>query len=83
MTSSAADVFDRHPMLVLLVLTLAFYWKLVLTDQFTFLENPDLAYQELPWYQFQARAIHRGAFPLWDPYQWCGQSVLEIGRAHV
>ncbi|MBI3693481.1 MAG: YfhO family protein, partial [Acidobacteria bacterium] len=60
----------------LLALTLAFYWKLALTSQFTFLETPDLAYQVLPWWQMQARAMQRGVFPLWDPYQWAGQPVL-------
>jgi len=70
------DLFDRRPLLVLALFTVAFYWKLTLTAQFTFLETPDLAYQVLPWYQFQARALHRGVFPLWDPYQWSGQSVL-------
>ena len=71
-----ADVFERHPLLVLLLLTVAFYWKLTLTSQFTFLETPDLAYQVLPWYQFEARSFHSGVFPLWDPYQWSGQSLL-------
>ncbi len=70
------DLFDRHPLLILLLATVCFYWKLTLTTQFTYLETPDLAYQVLPWYQFQARAMHAGAFPLWDPYQWSGQPVL-------
>jgi hypothetical protein len=71
-----ADFFDRHPLVVLLLLTLAFYWKLALSNQFTYLETPDVACQVLPWYQSQARAFHSGVFPLWDPYQWSGQSVL-------
>ncbi len=62
--------------IILLILTVTFYWKLALTDQFTFLENPDLAYQVLPWYQFEARAMRRATLPLWDPFEWCGQSVL-------
>lgn len=77
MTSSPRpDVFDRHPIVVLVALTLIFYWKLAFTDQFTFLETPDLAFQDLPWYQFQARSMHQGTFPLWDPFQWCGQTVV-------
>jgi hypothetical protein len=58
------------------VLTIAFYWKLTASNQFTFLTSPDLAYQVLPWYQFQARAWQSGTFPLWDPHQWCGQPLL-------
>jgi hypothetical protein len=26
--------------------------------------------------EFQAREIHRARFPLWDPYIWCGQSLI-------
>ena len=59
----------------LAVMTALFYWKLTLTRQFTFLSSPDLIYQVLPWYGFQARAWHTGVMPLWDPYQWCGQSL--------
>lgn len=62
--------------LLLAVVTVGFYWKLTLRPGFTFLDSPDLAYMVLPWYQFQARAWHAGGFPLWDPYQWCGQSLL-------
>ena len=62
--------------LLLAVLVVAFYWKLTLSREFTFLASPDLAYQVLPWYEFQARAWHSGTFPLWDPYQWCGQPLL-------
>ncbi len=65
--------------LLLLALTVGFYWKLVLTDQYTWLESPDLAYQVLPWYQFQAGEWNQGSFPLWDPYLWGGQSL--IGQA--
>jgi hypothetical protein len=73
---SAPDFFDRRPVLVLAILAAAFYWKLTLSQQFTFLETPDLAFQVLPWFQLQARAWHHGVFPLWDPFQWCGQPLL-------
>jgi len=61
---------------VLLVLTVAFYWKLTLTDQYIWFDHPDQSYLELPRMQFQAREIHRARFPLWDPYIWCGQSLI-------
>ncbi|HZS50092.1 MAG TPA: hypothetical protein VFA54_04475 [Bryobacterales bacterium] len=72
----APDLFDRRPILILILLTIGFFWRLVLSRQFTFLESPDLAYQVLPWYQVEARAFHHGVFPMWDPYQWSGQSLL-------
>ena len=70
------DLFDRRPLVVILVLVVLFFWKLSLTHQFTFADNPDLAYQVLPWYEVQAQAWHEGVFPMWDPYHWAGQSLL-------
>jgi hypothetical protein len=61
---------------LLLLICLGFYWKLVLTDQYTYLENPDLVYQQLPWFQFQATEWRHLRPPLWDPHQWCGQPFL-------
>jgi hypothetical protein len=70
------DLFERRPVVLLVLLVLLFFWKLSFSDQFTFLDSPDLAYQVLPWYQVQARSWHDGVFPMWDPYQWAGQSIL-------
>ena len=66
------------PVLLLLIFV-CYFWKLLLTNQYTWLENPDLANQVLPWYQLQAGEWHRGRFPLWDPYLWGGQPL--IGQA--
>ena len=62
--------------MILLVLTLAFYWKLTLTNQYIWFDHSDMSYLELPRLQFQARELHRLRFPLWDPYIWCGQSLI-------
>jgi hypothetical protein len=62
--------------LLLAAAVICFFWKLVLTDQYTWLENHDAADQILPWFQYQAREWHEGRFPLWDPYQWGGQSLI-------
>ena len=70
------DWFDKRPLVLLVVFTVLFFWRLALSDQFTFLDSPDLTYQVLPWYQVQARSWHNGEFPLWDPYQWVGQSLI-------
>ena len=70
------DIFERRPVILLIVLAVLFFWKLSFSEQFTFLDSPDLAYQVLPWYQVQARSWHEGVFPMWDPYQWGGQSIL-------
>lgn len=36
---------------ILFVLVSGFYWKL-LTRQYTWMDQPDMAHQVLPWYQF-------------------------------
>jgi hypothetical protein len=61
---------------LLLVIVVGFFWKLLLTNQYTWLDSPDYAYQVLPWYQFQAGEWHQGRFPLWDPYLWGGQPLV-------
>lgn len=60
---------------VVAVLVAAFFWKL-LTRQYTWMDHPDMAYQVLPWLQFQASSWHRGEFPLWDPHVWGGQPLI-------
>ncbi len=63
------------PLLVVLI-TVGFWWKLVLSNEFTYLNSPDLARQVLPWYQFEASEWHHGRIPLWDPNQWFGQPLI-------
>ena len=70
------DLFDRCPLVVILVLVVLFFWRLSLSGQYTFLDAADPAYQVLPWYEVQAQAWHDGVFPMWDPYNWAGQSLL-------
>jgi hypothetical protein len=60
----------------LLVLTAAFYWKLTISHEWTFLEGPDLANVVRPWLDFEAREFHAGRFPLWDPYEWAGHTLI-------
>ncbi len=64
------------PVLLLLLLTVAFYWKLTLTRQYHWFDHPDMAHLELPRLAFQAREIHKGNFPLWDPHIWSGQPLI-------
>ena len=69
----------RGPALLFLI-TVGIFWKLVLTNQYTWLDAPDYVNQVLPWYQFQAGEWHQGHFPLWDPYHWGGQSLIGQGQ---
>lgn len=63
--------------LALVLLTVCVFWKMLLTDQYTWLNSPDFAYQVAPWLQFQAAQWHQGhPFPLWDPHHLAGQSLI-------
>jgi hypothetical protein len=64
---------------LLLIIFVGFFWKLVLTDQFTWLENPDMAWQVMPWLNMQSYAWRHAIFPAWDPYLYCGQPL--VGQA--
>jgi hypothetical protein len=68
----------RYPLL-LTAIVIGFYWKLVFTNEYTWLQAPDFASQLMPWYQFQVSEWHAGRIPLWTPYEWGGQSL--IGQA--
>jgi len=66
------------PALLFLVMVFAF-WRILLTDQYSWLNGYDMTSQFLPWLQFQAGEWHAGRFPLWSPYEWGGQNL--IGQA--
>ncbi len=65
--------------IALLLVTVAFYWKLLLPRQYTWVAGGDVAWEVLPWFQEEARQWKQGAFPLWDPHTWLGQPT--IGQA--
>jgi hypothetical protein len=62
--------------LCLALLVCGFLWKLTLTSQYTWIDNPDITRMDVPRLQFQRATWHNGEFPLWDPHQWCGQPFL-------
>ena len=64
----------------LLLIVILFHWRLTLTHQYTWLENPDLANLVLPWIQFQAGEWHQHHFALWDPNSWFGQPLFGQGQ---
>ena len=65
--------------LLLLLLSVLFFWKLAATSEYMWMDSPDLANQVLPWWNHQAREWHAGRFPAWEPNQWAGQPL--IGQA--
>jgi hypothetical protein len=54
----------------------AFCWKLALSPDYTWIDNPDVTQMDIPRLQFQHDTFASGRFPLWDPHLWCGQPFL-------
>jgi hypothetical protein len=61
---------------LLLAITLAFSWKVVLSGQYTCLNSPDIVSHVIPWLQEEATQWHSQHFPLWDTHQWGGAPLL-------
>lgn len=61
------------PVLLLFAGVITVLWKLILTNQYTFLESPDLANQVMPWLEAQVFSLRHFSILLWDPYEWFGQ----------
>jgi hypothetical protein len=70
--------------LVLFVICCGFCWKLVLSNQYTWIDNHDIVNMDVPRLQFQRATWHNHEFPLWDPHLWCGQPFLGqiVGAAY-
>ncbi|HUJ49230.1 MAG TPA: hypothetical protein VLW25_03500, partial [Bryobacteraceae bacterium] len=66
--------------LVLLLLIIGFFWKLVLTSQYTWIASFDLSDQVVPWLNYEAQQFHLHHLPLWDPFLFGGQSLLGEGQ---
>jgi hypothetical protein len=81
--SAPADLSRWAAAVLLIVVITGFYWRLVFTDQYTWLGGEDTASQVLPWYQFEAGEWHRGHIPLWDPNMFGGQPLLAQAQPGV
>ncbi len=82
--SSAPPDLSRWAAAALLIVVITgFYWRLVFTDQYTWLGGEDTASQVLPWFQFEAGEWHKGHIPLWDPNMFGGQPLLAQAQPGV
>ncbi|MBI4891228.1 MAG: hypothetical protein HY821_11435 [Acidobacteria bacterium] len=64
------------PILVLAAVSIAFYWRISLTDQYIWFDHSDMAYLELPRLQYEAREIHTGRLPMWNNGLFYGQPLI-------
>jgi hypothetical protein len=61
--------------LLSLLITL-FYWKVLLTKQFSLLTSFEAANQAYTWSSFIARSLKAGQWPVWDPFTFSGRSFV-------
>ncbi|HYP15285.1 MAG TPA: hypothetical protein VEQ63_15255 [Bryobacteraceae bacterium] len=53
------------------------YWRLTISPgTFIWFDHYDMCQLELPRFQFVARELHQGRFPLWNPHAWSGQPTI-------
>jgi len=57
-----------------LALTVAiFFWKTLLTNQFTRIIGSEAVNYNYSWLRFWVSSLRQGHLPLWDPYAFCGR----------
>ncbi len=61
-------------LLLLLLIMVLFYWKILLTRQFSILTDFEGANQTYSWFHFWVATLRQGVAPLWDPYVFSGRS---------
>ena len=61
-------------LLLFLPVTALFYWKILLTRQFSLLTDSEAVNQGYSWLQFAITSIRQGNLPMWDPYTLGGHS---------
>ena len=70
---------------LLFVICCCFSWKLALSSDYTWIDDPDSVHMDVPRLQFQWTTWQdHHQFPLWDPHLWCGQPFLGeiVGAAY-
>ena len=67
---------DLLSVALLAVLTVAYFWKIIFTNDYHMLNWQDNLVQVYPWYSFAGRSFKSGFIPLWNPYQYSGYPFL-------
>jgi len=62
---------------VFLILALLYYWRILISRQFSLLTGFEGANQAYAWYTFLVRSLQTHASPLWDPYSFGGHPFVE------
>jgi hypothetical protein len=64
----------KMPLLALLI-TICFYWKLTLSGQYSWMDQPDNTGQVMTMVQEETVQWRHGHFPLWDAHMWGGEPI--------
>jgi hypothetical protein len=75
------ETADAAALVVLAVLTLAFFWKIALTNRI--LAGLDLFAYFYPYRDFAGEALRSGRLPLWNPYLFMGAPLLANSQVAV
>jgi hypothetical protein len=59
---------------LLLLLTVIFYWKIILVHQYSMLMGYEGVNQAYAWFNFWVSTIRQGIWPLWDPFTFSGHA---------
>ena len=65
---------DLKAAAILLAFTTFFYWKILLTSQFSLLLEYEAANQAYSWLNFWVSTVRQGIWPVWDPFAFSGHS---------
>jgi hypothetical protein len=61
---------------LLFLCTIAFFWRIIFTNEYTLFAQHDNAVVFYPWFQYMSQAIKHGTLPLWDPYTFSGHTFI-------
>jgi len=83
-TSFASQAFDlltsrfsrcKYPAFLFLF-TIAVFWKLIFSNEYSLLVYTDSSFQTYPWSQYLSEVLHQSSFPFWDMYADGGRSFI-------
>jgi hypothetical protein len=62
------------PVAILFVITVIFYWKILLVHQFSLLLGYEGANQAYAWFDYWVASLRAGTLPIWDPFTFSGHA---------
>src|ERR1700761_4052341 len=77
MHAGLTRIRGRFPyLLAIFIIDILFNWKVLLTNQFTFVAGHEGVSSAFSWFSFWAQAVKAGTLPIWDPFTWAGRPFV-------